>query len=171
MSHTDLSAGRDKSIEASHVRLWRDQRGKLLLRCGENAEPVDDVRVARCFPWSLDGRYISIRNKDDEELYLFRTLDQAEPKTRELIERELAMQEFVPRITAVENIDDRYEVMAWKVQTDRGPIELQIKSADDIQLLDDGRIVIRDYAGGKFEVRDIEALDSHSRQLIEDHLG
>ena len=171
MSHTDMSASRDKSIEASHVHLWRDQRGKLLFRCGEKVEPVDDVRVARCFPWSLDGRYISIRNKDDEELYLFRTLDQAEPKTRELIERELAMQEFVPRITAVENIDDRYEVMAWKVQTDRGPIELQIKSADDIQLLDDGRIVIRDYAGGKFEVRDIEALDSHSRQLIEDHLG
>jgi len=129
------------------------------------------VRVARCFPWSFDGRYISIRNKDNEELYLFRTLDQAESKTRKLIEHELAMQEFVPRITAVENIHDRYELMAWKVRTDRGPIELQIKTTDDIQLLDDGRIVIKDYAGSKFEVRDIESLDSRNRQLIEDHLG
>ena len=56
----------------------------------------------------------------------------------------------VPQITAVHNVDDRFDVMAWEVQTDRGPIELQIKGSEDIRQFDEGRVVVKDEAGGGF---------------------
>jgi len=157
--------------EPAGLRLWRDERGQLVLRRNPHDEPIAPVRLARCFPWSLRDRYISIRDKDGQELVLLESLDGVEPETRALIEQELDQQEFIPRITAVDNVDDDYEVMAWKVRTDRGPIELQVKSNDDIRQLDDGRVIIKDHAGGKFEVRDLARLDARSRRLVEDHLG
>ena len=157
--------------EPAAVRLMRNERGQLELRRYPEADPIAPVRLARCFPWSLRDRYISIRDKEGEELVLLESLDGIEPETRALIEQELDQQEFIPQITAVDNVDDDYEVMAWKVRTDRGPIELQIKSNDDLRQLDDGRVIVKDHAGGKFEVRDLSRLDPRSRRLIEDHLG
>ena len=157
--------------ETAAVRLARNERGQIELRRGRETDPIAPVRLARCFPWSLRNRYISIRDKEGQELVLLESLDGVEPDTRTLIEQELDQQEFIPRITAVDNVDDDYEVMAWKVRTDRGPIELQVKSNDDIRQLDDGRVIVRDHAGGKFEVRDLYQLDARSRRLIEDHLG
>jgi carbon monoxide dehydrogenase subunit G len=102
---------------------------------------------------------------------LVRSLDDVEPQTRRVIEEELAAQEFIPRITAVTSVDDQFDVMAWQVETDRGPIELQIKGREDIRQLDDGRVVIKDHAGGMFEVADVSALDPRSRLLVEDQLS
>lgn len=153
------------------VRLERNARGQLVLHRGGAGEPIVGVRVARCFPWSLPQQYISIRDEQGNELHLFESLKQAEPQTRQIIEQELAAQEFVPAITAVERIDDAFDVMTWQVQTDRGPVELQVKSDEDVRQLADGRVLIKDHAGGLFEVRDMQRLDSRSRRLLEDHLG
>lgn len=166
------TASNDKpyqDIDPRKVHLRRNERGQLVFQAGPQSEPIIGVRVARCFPWSMPDRYISIRNDQGDELFLFQSLDQAEPQTRRLIEEELELLQFVPQITTVESVDDQFEVMSWKVQTDRGPVELQVKHAEDIRQLDEKRVLIRDHAGGLFEVRDITKLDPRSRRFIEDY--
>ena len=160
-----------EQFDPKAVKLVRDSRGCLILHGGNGAKPVENVRVARCFPWSLPSRYVSIRNEDGEELCLFRSLDDATPSTRQIIEEELSVQEFVPQITAVVGIDDQTEVTVWQVETDKGPIELQVKTSDDIRRLDERRMLIKDYAGALFEIVDVTALDQKSRRLIDDQLG
>jgi len=151
--------------------LQRDARGDLVL-LREGWEPVKGVRVVRCFPWSMSDRYVSIREPGEGvELVLIRDLETVEAATRKLIDEELSAQDFVPRITKVEAVEDCFEVTAWRVQTDRGPVELQVRSADDIRYLDDRRVVIRDHAGGLFEIADLAALDERSRRWVEDHMG
>jgi hypothetical protein len=159
------------AADADDVRLRRDERGRLFFSVTAEAEPIVGVHLARCFPWSLPDRYISVRDADGNELCLLRSAEQADPETRRIVQEELAAREFVPRITAVHSVDDDFEVMAWRVETDRGPIELQVKSAEDIRQLDERRVVIQDHAGGLFEVPDVASLDSRSRRLLEDHLA
>ncbi|NQU09508.1 DUF1854 domain-containing protein, partial [bacterium] len=152
--------------------LERDESGRLLFRSpAAPGAPVAGVRVARCFPWSHADGYISIRNKEGHELCLFRSLTEATPATRRQIEEELARQEFLPRITVVEQVDDRFDVMAWKVQTDRGPIELQVEHGEDIRRLEDDRVLIKDHSGGWFVVPDLAAMDARSRRLLEERLA
>jgi len=171
MCNEEASVRDGQGRDPGPVRLVRDLRGDLVFRTDPQAEPIAGVRVVRCFPWSLPDRYISILDKDGNELFLFRTLDEAEPETRRLIEEELQKQEFVPRITAILSVDDQFDVLAWKVQTDRGPVELQIKSTEDIRRLDEKRVLIKDHAGGLFEVPDITQLDARSRRFIEDYVA
>ena len=152
------------------TRLWRNERGQLVFRADEQAEPVAGVRLARCFPWSFRDRYVSIRNAEGREICLLASLEDADAETRRAIEAELDAQEFLPKITAVHGVDDRFDVMAWTVQTDRGPIELQVKHSEDIRQLKDGRVLIKDHAGGVFEVPDPASLDPRSRRLLEDRL-
>jgi hypothetical protein len=153
------------------VRIERDPKGRLTLRREGDAAPVAGVRVARCFPWSMPGRYVSLRDADGKEICLLRSLDTADPRTRRIIEEELNVQEFIPKITAIDRVCDNFGLMVWDVHTDRGPVELQVQHAEDVRQLDDGRVLIRDYAGGVFEVADAAALDPHSRMLLEQHLA
>ena len=171
MSDSVSSDIRDEPVDVAQVRLSRDERGQLVLRTAPASEPIENVRVARCFPWSLPDQYVSIRDKEGVEQVLLTDLDGIDPETRKLIEQELAVQEFIPAITGVTAIDDSFGVMIWDVQTDRGPIELQIKTTDDIRRITQQRILLKDHAGGLFEIQDLAGLDPKSQRLVEDHMG
>ena len=167
----------EQQFEPTAMRLRRNPKGELVLHPGSGGsggsgvEPIVGVRVARCFPWSLRDQYVSVRDKEGHEQVLLHDLGELESQTRCLIEEELEAQDFIPLITAVEAVDDEFEVMAWQVQTDHGPIELQVKSTDDVIQLNDRRIVIKDHAGGLFEIADLTALDARSQRLVEDHMA
>jgi len=171
MSDSSSSDKKDSPIDLAQVRLWRNERGQLMLRIAADAEPIENVRVAKCFPWSLRDRYVSIRDKDGNEQVLLPGLEGMSAETRRLIDEELDAQEFIPSVTSVAAIDDNFGVMIWDVQTDRGPVELQIKTTDDIRRLDQRRILLKDHAGGLFEIRDLAELDPKSQRLVEDNIG
>ena len=62
MSDEQQKAADGAQAPVGEVRLSRDQRGQLVARIGDDAEPVAGVRLARCFPWSMPESYISIRS-------------------------------------------------------------------------------------------------------------
>ena len=160
-----------RELDPEMIRLRRSARGHLVLQPDADTDPIEPVRVVRCFPWSLRDRFVSIRDKDGNEVVLLKDLETIEGQTHRLVEEELASQDFIPHIEAVESVDDRMQAMTWQVRTDRGPIELQIKSTDDVRQLDDQRIAIKDHAGGMFEIVDLGALDPRSQRLVEEHMG
>jgi hypothetical protein len=151
-------------------RLSRNERGQLVMQ-RDGCEPLVGVRLARCFPWSRREGYLSIRDAEGNEVLLLETLLHLPAALRELIDAELAAQEFQPRITAVYKVEEQFGITTWTVQTDRGPVELQVKHAEDIRQLEGGRVLLRDHAGGLFEIPDLATLDPHSRKLVEARLA
>jgi len=151
--------------------LRRESNGHLTFVPGDGQKPVKECRVARCFPWSMPERFISIRNKDGNELHLFDSIEDVPEGCRPVVTEELGAQEFVPRILRVHEIDDTFEIIVWKADTDRGPVEFQVKDDEDVRALTDDCIVIRDHTGMLFEIPDIGELDERSRALVEDRLS
>jgi len=154
----------------ANPRLERQTNGGLMFVPAEGAKPILDCRVARCFPWSIPDRHISIRDSDGNELHLFGSIQDVPEHSRELVIEELAAQEFIPKILRVHEINDTFEILIWKAETDRGPIEFQVRD-EDIRTLGDNHVVIKDDTGILFDVPDLGALDETSRLLIEDRLN
>lgn len=146
--------------------LVQDEQGRLVLR-RPGRDDVVDVRVRRALPWSAPDRLISIRDAEGKELLLVDSLEPLDDGRRTILERALADASFVPRITAVEDVDVRFGYQLWKVRTDRGPAEFRVQEREDIRFLPDGRFRIKDADGTVYEMVSLAELDEASRRAVE----
>jgi len=130
-------------------------------------DDVTDVRVRRAFPWSEPSAFVSIRDAEGKELLLIDSLEPLDDRRRSVIERALGDASFIPRITAVQDVDVRFGYQQWKVKTDRGPAEFRVQEREDIRFLPDGRFRIKDADGTVYELVRLDELDEASRRAVE----
>ena len=55
----------------------------------------------------------------------------------------------------------------WQVDTDRGAFEFVLKGEEDIRRLGGGALLVADSHGVQFLIRDLFALDRHSKKLLD----
>ena len=144
----------------------RNELRQLVVRLKGRQGAIVDARVARCFPWSLPGEYISIRTKDGKEVALLRTLEDLSGTGREVVEEELAEKTFNPKILRVLGYRNEFGVVSVEAQTDRGKVSFQIRSRDDIRHLSPTRALFRDADGNTYELADLRALDPASQKWL-----
>ena len=153
--------------QQSLSRLDRNSKGELVAHVEGADEPLENVKVARCFPWSLSDRYISIRSSEGKEIVLLKTLDVVSAKTRKLIEEELRDKVFIPRIERITKYSDDFDVVSITAETDRGPVTFQMRSRHDVRGISPTRAIFRDVDGNLYEVSDFNGLDRASQRHIE----
>ena len=86
-------------INPDHIRdLKLERRADGQLWASMNGEERA-VRVRRCFPWSEPGRYLSLRDTDDEEFALVPGLEHLEDGSRRVLEHAIAEAGFVLEVT------------------------------------------------------------------------
>jgi len=146
--------------------LSSNSRGQLVLhRPGQ--DDVVDVRLRRAFPWSMPGRFISVRNAEGKELLLIEDLAAMPEGVRRRIEENLRQNSFVPKITQVNSVVLRFGYQQWDVRTDRGAVRFRVQEREDIRFLPDGRFTLRDVDGNLYELPPLSELDAHSRKAVE----
>jgi len=150
----------------SPFTLTLNDRRQLILQRPDHPDEMD-VRIRRAFPWSMPREFISIRSPENKEILLIETLDGLPAAQRELIERQLEANSFIPQIQKVENVDVRYGRQAWSVLTDRGPTRFTVQEREDIRFLNDGRFSIKDADGNIYELPPLDRLDPASRKAVE----
>ena len=89
------------------------------------------------------------------------------PELGRLVEEELASREFMPEIEKILEVSSFACPSTWQVATNRGGAALILKGEEDIRRLSQTRLLIADTHGIQFLVRDIAALDRHSRKLLD----
>ena len=124
------------------------------------------VRVHRCFPWSEPGQFLSLRDTENEEFALVRSIDDLEPVSRRVLEGAIAEAGFVLDIRSIDEVEEEIEIRSWKVETRQGPRTFQTRLDDWPMDVPGGGIVIRDVAGDLYHVADPDALDARSRTWL-----
>jgi hypothetical protein len=145
------------------LRLERRADGQLWAVGGRDETPV---RVTRCFPWSDPARFVSLRDPEDEEVALLREPAQLDSESRRVLEAALAEAGFVLEIQRIDEVEEEIEIRSWKVRTHQGPRSFQTKRDEWPRPVPGGGLLVRDVAGDLFYVRDPEALDPRSRELL-----
>jgi hypothetical protein len=148
------------------LALTRDAWGRLVLVMPDGARYVG-VEPVRTFPLSDPDRWIVLCDAEGREVVCLDSLDSLGPEPRALVEAELAQREFMPVIRRIVHVSGDGAPSHWDVETDRGTTRFTLDSEDDVRRLGAHSVVITDARKVRYMVRDIRALDSHSRRLLE----
>jgi hypothetical protein len=144
-------------------QLNSNEAGQLLLRSQRGSIPV---RPVACFPWSEPNNYISLRNEAGLEVGFIDSTAELDDSSRTALETTLRQTRFVFEVTAMEKVEDEFELRTWLVTTHQGPRSFQTKLDDWPRTLENRGIIIRDLSGDLYHIEDPTALDSASQKLI-----
>ena len=151
---------------ANTFTLSRNSFGYLCLQdqAGVTHEQVVPVRA---FPISHPNESIAIVDRDGRELVWLDSLDQATPSNQQLINEELASREFMPVLTGIENVSTFATPSTWTVKTNRGSTQFILRGEEDIRRVNKTMYLVSDTHGVQYLIQDIQALDKHSRRLLD----
>ncbi len=148
--------------------LQRDPLGQLVCTLADGTVHIGVLPV-RAFPIASPHESVSLTGADGKELAWIARLADLPPAERALIEEELRHREFMPEIRRLRSVSTYSTPSTWQVETDRGPTELLLRGEEDIRRLPGERaaLLITSSDGISFLIRDLSAIDRHSRKMIE----
>jgi hypothetical protein len=161
-----LSPYREEILSPQRVQLRRDRFLRLCLLIDGETE-FADVRAVAAFPISRRANFVGFLGERGREVVLMRDPERLDRESRALLKEELASVYFAPCITAIYRIDEISGTSRWEVETDRGFTIFEVANRELIRTLSDGRILIQDVDGSRFEIPDPSALDPASRAMLD----
>lgn len=125
------------------------------------------VVVVRAFPIGAPNEAVSVLDADGHELlWIPQLLTLPEPQKQAVLEA-LQAREFMPEIQRVESVSSFSTPSTWSVQTHRGLTQFVLRGEEDIRRLSAKTLIVADEHGVQFLIRDLPALDRHSRKLLD----
>lgn len=155
-----------ETTEFEPFELTENDKGQLVLK-RPGKDDLVDVRLRVAFPWSNPAEYVSIRSSEGKEAILLPSLDCLPEAQSRLIQTWLATSSFVPKVTAVHEVDTSFGYQQWKVSTDRGEIEFRVQEREDLRFLPDGRFTVKDADGNLYELPTFAQMDAGTRKSLE----
>jgi hypothetical protein len=125
------------------------------------------VTVVRAFPIGAPDEAVSVLSAEGHELLWLEaplTLPEAQ---KTAVMTALQAREFMPEIQRVDAVSSFTTPSVWSVQTSRGPAQFVLRGEEDIRRLSGQTLIVADEHGVQFLIRDLPALDRHSRKLLD----
>lgn len=129
-------------------------------------EKYENLEVRSLFPVSSPRKFISLC-EGTKEIAVVRNLDQIIPESAKALEKVLENYYMIPKIISVIDRSDKYGVLKWTVETDKGIRSFEIKNRNhDIRVVYLTRVLIRDSNDNRYEIPNFEELDYKSLKKI-----
>jgi hypothetical protein len=141
-------------IDPRTVTIRSDPHGGVTVRMADGTT-FYQARLVEALPIMRRRKFVVVYDPESEQV------------ARTVLDRSY----FLSRITSIQRIRERYGVATWYVTTDRGPRVFEVRSrSESVWWLGASRILIKDPDGNRYEIRDLNKLDSRSRILAELHV-
>lgn len=151
---------------ANRFELHRNAFGRLVL-VDADGQAHEGVTPVRAYPLSAPAEGLSLVGPEGRELAWLDHLDELPEPARRLVEEELAVREFTPRIERLLAVSSFATPSTWRVLTDRGDFSFVLKAEEDIRRLPEGALLISSAEGLQLSVANRFALDRASRKLLD----
>ena len=128
-----------------------------------DGKKYDRVGLYRAFPFTDPDRYISVReaNEKAREIGIIDDLNTLDAKAADMLREQLELRYFIPTITKIIDIKDRYGFSYFHVITDKGEAKFTIRNnGGSVIHLSETRLLISDLDGNRFEVKDTSKLSA-----------
>jgi hypothetical protein len=157
--------GQVRYLDAQKLRFAK-YRSYLRLTLEEEISYLD-VEVTRLFPLSEPYSYVSVRDKDNEEIGVVAKLFELDEENLSLVLERLERRYLMPTVTRVVNVEERFGTAEWEVETSRGKRRFTMRNLrENIAQVTPYRCLLSDVDGNRYDVRDLRELDSTSRAFL-----
>ena len=127
----------------------------------ENLEP------RRLFPISGMEKYIALLDENGVEQAVIRDLNTLPADQRKVIVSCLEEYYLIPKILKITDFDERSNGITLYTVTERGPVNIELRTwRQGFNLMRESRMLIRDANDNRYEIPDINKLDTVSRQIL-----
>ncbi|MDX1964021.1 MAG: DUF1854 domain-containing protein [Pirellulales bacterium] len=147
----------------------RDAYGNLRVEFADGGG-CGDVRPVRGFPISQPEYGVALVDADGREVCWIEDFTALPAAIRQPLAEELALRDFLPRITRVVSVSRLAEPCEWQVETDRGPTRFVLKSDEHVRRIDAQRAMVTDAFGVQYLVKNLKQMDAASRRYLERYL-
>ncbi|MBM3397296.1 MAG: DUF1854 domain-containing protein [Betaproteobacteria bacterium] len=146
--------------------LQRDDFGHwvLVLPDGTRHSPVT---AQRSYPVTAPDAGVALMDPEGHELVWIDRLADLPADLRSRVMQALSEREFLPVIERLESVSSFATPSTWTVLTDRGSARFLLKGEEDIRRLTGTVLLINDADGVQYMIRDLAAMDKHSRKLLD----
>jgi uncharacterized protein DUF1854 len=151
----------------NRFELKRNAFGRLVFSSEDGKEMHEGVVPVRAFPIAAPETGIALVNGDGRELAWIDSLQELPADIRALLQEELASREFLPVIRRIVGVSSFATPSTWTVETDRGETQFVLKGEEDIRRTAHHALLVADSHGIQFLIRDVQALDRHSRKILD----
>lgn len=129
---------------------------------------VENLEPRMLFPFSNQDMYITLLDENEKEYGFVRKMDEIDEPSQKALKECFKEYYMIPRITAILDCEDKFGVLKWKVDTDRGIVSFQIRNRhSDIKPMGKtGRVLIRDSNDNRYEITDHTKMDPKSLRIL-----
>ncbi len=152
-------------LDPKETRLFYDPSG--FLRATVGIRTYLDVTVVRAFPLSLENHYYGLLSGRLDEIGIIMDPTELDQTSQDVIALEMRRRYFSTVVERIDSIREEFGATYWKVQTSRGERSFIGKHLrDNVSYLDDGRILVHDVDGNRYEITSLASLDEASRSTL-----
>ena len=157
-----------KKTYKDSVKIYLKENG-LLYFSKDNKEI--QIHVKKCFPWSHPKEFLSLRDNDDNEVFMVERLEDVDAKIQTILHNYMDLVDFILEIIKIHEIKEDIELRQYFVSTKQGRRTFQTKLEDWPEVMEDGSVLIEDLAGDLFKVRSYESLDEKSKKILSTYVA
>lgn len=167
-------------LTPQNARFYRSAGGLIsmeLMLPDKDVETFERVVILRSFPISNPNEFLSVRIPDankggrGREIGLIRRLSDFDEETARLIDEELSVRYFSPKITKILSIKEKFGYYYWEMETTSGRVSIVLNNPyNNIRVLEDGSVHIVDMDGNCFDLPDPRVLDKASYKKLDIYL-
>lgn len=160
-------------LDSDNCKIFKngDFIGATVKEADGEEKTYDRVWLHRSFPFDRPWEYISLQNKDQEEIGLIRTLDVFSEEEMELIKGELERKYFTPKVKKILTLKEARGFSFWKILTDAGELSFTVQdTSKSIAKIGRDRAFIFDISSNRYEIESLSALDKKSARKLELYL-
>lgn len=160
-----MSADVDNTLDPNEVDIHLGESGKPIIRIGDEEKIVS--RFIRSFPLTSPNGFVSIWDEEENELGVIKNVGELDESSRKVLNQELEKAYFMPKVRKILRVEELYGgITEFSVKTDRGYRDFEIHGRSAVRMLGANRVVITDVDGNKYEIPNLEDLDSRSKSLF-----
>ena len=156
-------------LDTSKVSISRNAFAELVVQLPDGSTHTK-VEPVRSFPLSETVRFITLLDSERNEIGIVEDARKLAPQSRDVLIEELEQRYFMPKITKINSLDGQFGVTQWDVETTQGDVQFGMRTRYDIVTLGNGRVLIKDADGNRYEIENYNKLDQKSYALLQTQL-